>query len=108
MTAPAAVRRAAYIVTESRISIAVNAVLSLVFFLVFIGLPTPVLVPGLLTAAGIRAGRIAGSAGAGGGIVLPALPLVPALIAKISYGATLTRGVTPIGLRRALRSTELA
>ncbi|MEH3040473.1 MAG: hypothetical protein PGN21_10480 [Sphingomonas paucimobilis] len=157
MTAPAAVRRAAYIATERRISIAVNAVLSLVFFLLVIGLPTPVpvpgmtgyavdfvpqsfmialmstLVPGLLTAARIRAGRILGSAEAGGSTVLRALltaiiaalaggvvaagllasgvatlPLVPALIAKILYGAVLAWVVTPIGLRRALRSTELA
>jgi hypothetical protein len=158
MTAFAATERgAAYIATERRISIAVNALLSLLFFLLVFGLPARVpvagpggyafdfvpqsfmialmstLVPGLLTAARIRQRRIAGSAETGvaivrralltavvaalaGGVVaavllysgVATLPLVPALAAKILYGAVLASVVTPIGLHRALRSTDPA
>lgn len=158
MTAGApADRRAAYLAKETRISMVINAVLSLAFFLLLIGLPAAVpvpanggyafdfvpqsfmialmsaLVPGFITAARVRGGTIAGQPEGGGAIVLRSvltaiaaglvgagiagallasgiatLPLVPALAAKILYGIVLALVVTPIGLARALRSTELA
>lgn len=135
----------------------INAVLSLAFFVLLIGLPAAVpvagssgyafdfvpqsfmialmsaLVPGFITAARIRGGAIAGQPEKGGAIVLRSvvtafasglvgagialallasgtetLPLIPALVTKILYGIVLALIVTPIGLARALRSTELA
>jgi len=158
MTARApADRRAAYLAKETRISMVINAVLSLAFFVLLIGLPAAVpvagignyafdfvpqsfiialmsaLVPGFITATRIRGGAIAGRPEQGGAIVLRSVltafvsglvgagiagtllasgiatvPLVPALAAKILYGIALAYVVTPIGLARALRSTELA
>lgn len=158
MSAPApADRRVAYLAKETRISMAINAVLSLAFFLLLIGLPAAVpvpgsggyafdfvpqsfmialmsaLVPGFITAARIRSGAIAGQPEKGSAIVLRSvvtaiasglvgaalalallasgiatIPLIPALVAKILYGIVLAYVVTPIGLARALRSTELA
>lgn len=143
---------AGYLYRETAISVAINAVLSLIFFLLVFGTPASVrvagaggygmdfvpqslmialmasLVPGAIAAAKLRrAGLAAAEAraallrrslttallGAGVGaaigwllaLLLPvaAIPLVPALFAKILYGALLAAIVTPIGLRRALR-----
>lgn len=143
---------AGYLYRETAISVAINAVLSLIFFLLVFGTPASVrvagaggygmdfvpqslmialmasLVPGAIAAAKLRrAGLAAAEAraallrrslatallGAGVGaaigwllaLLLPvaAIPLMPALFAKILYGALLAAIVTPIGLRRALR-----
>ncbi|EZP55789.1 hypothetical protein [Sphingomonas sp. RIT328] len=143
---------AGYLYRETAISVAINAVLSLIFFLLVFGTPASVrvagaggygmdfvpqslmialmasLVPGAIAAAKLRrAGLAAAEAraallrrslatallGAGVGaaigwllaLLLPvaAIPLVPALFARILYGALLAAIVTPIGLRRALR-----
>ena len=144
---------AGYLYRETAISVAINAVLSLIFFLLVFGTPASVrvagaggygmdfvpqslmialmasLVPGAITAAKLRRAGLAAAAEAraallrrslatallGGGVgaaigwllalLLPvaAIPLVPALFAKILYGALLAAIVTPIGLRRALR-----
>ncbi|HXH16629.1 MAG TPA: hypothetical protein VNJ10_10930 [Sphingomonas sp.] len=151
--------RKAYLRTETAISIVINAVLSLGFFLLAFGLapstPVPVaglggyavdflpqsfmialmstLMPGIITAGRIRAGRIGGQAQSTGallrrsvltavaamlvGIAIAAILLVvatkaalpwgPALFAKILYGGLLAAIVTPIGLRHALRGTDL-
>lgn len=142
---------AGYLYRETAISVAINAVLSLIFFLLVFGTPASVrvagaggygmdfvpqslmialmasLVPGAIAAAKLRrAGLAAAEAraallrrslatallGAGVGaaigwllaLLLPvaAIPLMPALFAKILYGALLAAIVTPIGLRRAL------
>jgi len=87
------------------------------------------LVPGAITAARIRGGKIAGAPEAAealvvrslltavlalavGGLIAFVLTLVagttafawiPALVAKIFYGAILAAIVTPVGLRTALR-----
>lgn len=143
---------AGYLYRETAISVAINAVLSLIFFLLVFGIPASVrvagaggygmdfvpqslmialmasLVPGAIAAAKLRrAGLAAAEAraallrrslatallGAGVGaaigwllaLLLPvaAIPLMPALLARILYGALLAAIVTPIGLRRALR-----
>ncbi len=150
-------RRAAYLARETAISMVINAVLSLAFFVLLIGLPSMVpvagrggyafdfvpqsfmialmstLVPGFITAARIRGGAIAGQPERHGAIVrrsvltailsalagaaiagallaagMATVPLAPALAAKILYGVVLASVVTPIGLARALRMTELA
>ena len=150
-----AMARHAYIRRESMLSIAINAVLSLAFFIAAFGLdpavPVPVagaggyaldilpqsfmialmstLVPGALTAMRIRKRRIAGVPETGKALLLRALVTalaalavgagialalhvvagdvrlswIPALIAKIVYGAALAAAVTPVGLRVALR-----
>lgn len=154
---PTGFRRAAYLRAEVRVSIAVNAALSLVFFLAVFGLPHAVpiggignyafdfvpqsvmiglmstLVPGAITRHRIGIGRIDGvgeSVGAlvlrsllmaiacavGGGLLAVALEVLcgqatlaigPAVAGKILYGAVLAAIVTPLGLRRALRTTAL-
>ncbi len=149
--------RHAYLRKESMLSIVINSVLSLLFFLVVFGvdpagavrlggvggyaidfLPQSfmvalmsALVPGVITGARIRGGKIAGAPEAtgalaarsmltavlalivGGAIAFvlslltgnTALAWFPALVAKIVYGAILAAIVTPVGLRAALRQT---
>jgi hypothetical protein len=149
--------RKAYLRTETAISIVINAVLSLGFFWLVFGFApfVPVaglggyavdflpqsfmialmstLMPGIITAGRIRAGRIGGQAQSTGallrrsvltavvamlvGITIAAILLVisteaalpwgPTLFAKILYGGLLAAIVTPIGLRYALRATDL-
>jgi hypothetical protein len=147
----------AYLRTEIRLSIAINMVLSLVFFLLVFGfaLLVPVagiggyavdfipqsfmialmstLMPGIVTAGRIRSERIVGEPQSSAalvrrsaltalgallfGVVIAALllvvtadaalPLGWALSAKLLYGGLLAAVVTPIGLRAALRATDL-
>ncbi|WP_442680885.1 hypothetical protein ACSBM8_06795 [Sphingomonas sp. ASY06-1R] len=147
---------AGYIRRETRVSMAINAALSLAFYLLFFGLGGPVpigglggfafdfipqsfaitlmsvLVPGLLTARKLAAGKLAPQPGksalprslwlrgllmaslaalvgaAGGGVLMLACGSAwiawPAGAAiKIVYGLLLARIVTPLGLIAALR-----
>ncbi|NBC35954.1 hypothetical protein GTZ99_05225 [Novosphingobium sp. FSY-8] len=146
---------ATYIARETRVSIAINTVLSLVFFVAVFGLSGPVmvwgaghyvfdfgpqafmiglmatLVPGALAAKARRSGNVEayptpsrlprllmvralllGAASAVAAVALAAavlmlagatqLPLIPALAAKLVFGAALAAYITPIGLKAAL------
>ena len=152
----------AYLRAETGLSIAINMVLSLVFFLIVFGLAPSIpvagiggyafdflpqsfmialmstLMPGIITAGRIRSGRIRGAPVAGEaqsvgalirrsvltaaaalliGVVIAAVLLAVAtsvaltwgwaLFAKLLYGGLLAAIITPIGLRVALRATDL-
>ena len=134
MTARASAgRRAAYLAQETRISMVINAVLSLAFFVLLIGLPAAVpvpgsggyafdfvpqsfmialmsaLVPGFIAAARIRNGAIAGQPERGGAIVVRSV-LTAVLAGLVGAGiavALLASGIATLPLIPALAAKIL-